>query len=38
VRVVVGLAVLVHIVVLVVLLLHRLGHCKQLLLSFCPVM
>ena len=30
-RVVVGVAVLVHIVVLVVLLLHRLGHCKQLL-------
>mmetsp|Transcript_74660 Transcript_74660/g.148371 ORF Transcript_74660/g.148371 Transcript_74660/m.148371 type:complete len:354 (-) Transcript_74660:168-1229(-) len=31
VRVIVGLAVLVHIVVLVVLLLHRLGHSKQLL-------
>ena len=31
VRVIVGVAVLVHIVVLVVLLLHRLGHCKQLL-------
>ena len=30
-RVIVGVAVLVHIVVLVVLLLHRLGHCKQLL-------
>ena len=31
VRVIVSVAVLVHIVVLVVLLLHRLGHCEQLL-------
>ena len=30
-RVIVGVAVLVHIVVLVVLLLHRFGHCKKLL-------
>ena len=30
-RVIVGVAVLVHIVVLVVLLLHRLGHSEQLL-------